>query len=95
MLNLWGEEEAPEPPTVALTTRKEAGNPLIPRYGAGPEGALCRECVHFLRVHYHSRNYMKCDLRKLTHGAGSDHRSRWPACGKFVAGDAQAVNLED
>lgn len=95
MLNLWGEEEElPEPQGLVVTTRKDAGNPLVTRYGPGPDGALCRECSHFLRLHYHDRNYSKCDLRKLTHGAGSDHRSRWPACAKFVAGESQSVNID-
>ena len=108
-LNLWGEpEEVPIPLPAPLLTaqqrnelareratqRKEAGNPLIAQYGPGPEGRMCRECVHFLRVHYHDKNYMKCDLRKLTHGAGSDHRSRWPTCGHFVEGQCDGQSVE-
>jgi len=37
--------------------------------------------------HRHDKVYWKCDQRKQTNGAGSDHRRNWPACGKFEAKD--------
>lgn len=58
------------------------GNPLIPAYGPGPEGKICKNCTHFFRKQL-SRVYRKCDLRKHTNGPGSDHKANWPACGKY------------
>lgn len=59
-------------------------NPLVLRYGAGPEGATCGACVHHWRASYHGKRYGKCNLRPFTHGAGSDHRAKWPACKRFI-----------
>lgn len=70
-------EAAPEAPV-----RKT--NPCLLVYGPGPEGAICWDCEHLFRRGYHTRHYLKCDLRKETRGAGSDHRARWPACGRFL-----------
>jgi hypothetical protein len=68
-------------------------NPML-IYGYGPEGAECRDCVHFLRVRHHDATYRKCDLRTLTHGKGSDHKASWPACKRFVRG-AQETRYTD
>jgi hypothetical protein len=66
--------------------RVEKGNPLIPIYGPGPEGATCRTCIHLYALGGVAGHYLKCDLRKLTHGPGSDHRAKWPACGRYEGG---------
>ena len=65
-----------------LSAHKQ-GNPMLAVYGIGPEGTRCESCDHFQRMKYHDGTYMKCDLRTLTHGAGSDHRAKYPAWGKF------------
>jgi hypothetical protein len=57
-------------------------NPCVNLYGAGPDGRLCKDCSHFFAV-LADKTYLKCDQRKITHGAGSDHRARWSACKKF------------
>lgn len=58
-------------------------NPCIAIYGPDTFGSrTCKWCVH-LTVHQHSRRYYKCDLRRVTHGAASDHRVNWPACGRY------------
>lgn len=57
-------------------------NPCIAAYGRDVMGRSCKFCTH-LYAHKHSRVYWKCDLRKDTHGPGSDHRVNWPACGKY------------
>lgn len=59
------------------------GNPLISVYGPGPEGKICKNCKH-LWVKKMSGRYLKCDLRPLTAGPGSDHRAKWTACGKYA-----------
>lgn len=60
--------------------RWQAGNPLLITFGRGPDGQACGVCVHLLR----SGRYFKCALRgKPTHGSATDHRAKWPACGKF------------
>lgn len=60
----------------------EGVNPCLALYGYGPDGKECRECSHMRYVQY-SKKYWKCDLRENTHGAATDHRRRWPACGRF------------
>jgi hypothetical protein len=58
-------------------------NPCLLRYGPGPDGAQCTTCQHlFAKVYGHT--YYKCELRKNTHGPATDHRQRWPACGKYA-----------
>ena len=57
-------------------------NPCILQFGAGPWGKECRECSHMYE-HRSDKTYWKCDLRKHTNGAGSDHRRHWPACARF------------
>lgn len=59
-------------------------NPCLALYGNGPDGAICRYCVHCrYRAQSNRVRYWKCDLRKLTHGAATDHRVGWPACGRY------------
>ena len=62
--------------------RVRRGNPLIPIFGPGPEGTKCGDCTHlFLRAA--AGHYLKCDLRRNTYGAATDHRARWPTCGRY------------
>lgn len=72
--------DAPAP----LSAHKR-GNPMLAVYGTGPEGTQCKDCEHFHWIKYHDGVYLKCDLRNMTHGAGSDHKARWHSCGKFEA----------
>jgi len=58
-------------------------NPLIVVYGKGPAGAKCGDCVHFFRQGGVAGTYYKCELRRVTSGPATDHRVRWPACGKY------------
>ncbi len=58
------------------------GNPCIRLYGLDPFGRTCRFCKHLKRYRQSTR-WMKCDLRKNTHGAATDHKAKWPACGKY------------
>lgn len=59
-----------------------AGNPLRRRFGPGPDGATCKTCVHLFAKRY-AGTYYKCALRGDTNGPGTDHRVRWPSCGKY------------
>lgn len=59
-------------------------NPLLPIFGPGPEGARCGSCA-FLTANVGSRIYYKCRLRSTSGSASTDHRVRWPACGKYEA----------
>jgi hypothetical protein len=49
------------------------------------EGKTCKTCKHLLVP---SRDiagrYYKCRKTKITNGAATDWRVRWPACGLFV-----------
>jgi hypothetical protein len=67
-----------------ISKAMEGINPCIALYGYGPEGAICRDCTHCrYRQDNPKAKHWKCDLRKLTHGAATDHRVGWPACGRY------------
>jgi hypothetical protein len=51
------------------------------------EGVTCKTCRHLRRLDYHNSRYLKCDLTKITHGAATDWRAGWPACGKYEEGE--------
>jgi len=89
---LWGwtdEGEFTAPPKKSKKPAfAEKVNPCLAVYGAGPEGAKCGTCVHLVKAYY-SKVYYKCDLRELSHSATTDHRVRWPACGKYEEGEGQ------
>ncbi len=55
-------------------------NPMVVMLGKGPQLTRCKTCAHFLRVPYQGKEYLKCGLRGVTHGAGTDHRANWLAC---------------
>lgn len=57
-------------------------NPCVAVYGSGPEGRTCGTC-QYLEVWEYARRYYKCTLRLNTHGAATDHRLGWDACGKY------------
>jgi hypothetical protein len=68
---------------VEMTEPREASvNPCLALYGPGPDGMRCKSCSH-MRAKRQDKVYWKCDLRKNTNGAGTDHRRNWPACGRF------------
>lgn len=83
MSDLWGVslppsvEQLPEPP------REKHVNPCVDLYGRGPEDTYCRTCMYLLRLDYHNQVYLKCEQRKITHGVGTDHRAKWPACAHY------------
>ena len=77
---------APEPEE---RTKRE-GNPMLAVYGPGPGSARCKTCAHLVRLR-RGGTYRKCDLRRNTHGAATDHKATWPACGKYRAGKATEV----
>lgn len=58
-------------------------NPCIAAYGAGLDGQKCEGCVHLRYNPRYPTKFWKCDLRRLTHGKGSDHKGSWPACGRY------------
>lgn len=62
---------------------KRQPNPCIAIYGHGPDGATCKSCRHVWAKTYAGTTYHKCDLRQNTNGAGSDHRLKWDACGRY------------
>jgi hypothetical protein len=65
-------------------------NPLLPIFGPGPAGATCGSCDHLVARRL-ARTYYKCELRSLSGSASTDHRVRWPACGRFVEGGGSLV----
>lgn len=54
------------------------------RYGLTP-GQRCGDCVSCIKVHGdHKIVPNKCKEYKITNGAATDWRLKWPACGRFV-----------
>lgn len=58
-------------------------NPMVRKFGKGKDGLKCGSCTHFVRVDGGSKKYLKCQLRGITRGAGTDHRAKWRACAKY------------
>lgn len=69
---------------LAVAETPERLNPCVRVFGAGPEGATCKSCEHLLRWDYHNKRYLKCGLRRNTHGAATDHKANWAACARYV-----------
>ena len=67
------------------------------RYGVTP-GKTCGQCkaciISMMTNRSYSRNYYKCLLTTITHGAMTDWRVSWPACGKFQDGNEQPGAME-
>lgn len=55
-------------------------NPMVYRYGKGPDGVRCKRCEHHFFRQGGSRRYGKCKIRGVTGGAGTDHPQHWQAC---------------
>lgn len=72
-----------QPWALSPHAKRPSQNPLRRILGPGPEGATCRGCVHLYHHGGHASSYLKCDLRRLTHGSGSDHRAGWLACSRY------------
>lgn len=62
--------------------RRAAGNPCVATFGKVPAGRTCETCRHLI-VKTFDKRYWKCELRGNTDGSATDHRVRWPACGRF------------
>lgn len=62
--------------------------------GSGPAGAMCGGCAHLVTVRA-GGTWFKCDLSRVTGGAGSDWRKSWPACGAFEEGAGVVVHRSD
>jgi len=58
-------------------------------HGAAP-GKVCGACRHLL-TYQQASTWNKCAKSRITGGAGTDWRKRWPACGLFEH-DEQATN---
>jgi hypothetical protein len=76
-----------EEATVSGGARNKSGalraNPMLAVAGPGPAGERCERCRHLYQVGGTAGRYYKCDLRRVSASAATDHRVRWPACGRF------------
>jgi len=57
-------------------------NPLVRLHGE-MGGEKCKNCKHLI-WHQASKRYYKCNQRKITRGAATDHRVNWDACKLFI-----------
>jgi hypothetical protein len=69
----------------AKVTSPERVNPCVQVFGKGPDGAICKSCAYLFAHQPGNKRFYKCELRNFTHGAASDHKVRWPACGRYEA----------
>ncbi len=51
--------------------------------GTGPEGETCKSCAHCCYHKPSSKRYYKCELMKITFGAGTDIRLKDLACRRW------------
>jgi hypothetical protein len=73
----WFNQPIPEP-----VKPDKHSNPCVALYGKGPEGTTCGQCVQIAGISM-AKTFYKCRLRTNTHGAKSDHKLRYPTCGRF------------
>lgn len=57
-------------------------------HGEGPKGKRCGDCEHFFAWGGYAGTYYKCRKAKVTNGAKTDWRVRWPACGAWEDRDS-------
>jgi hypothetical protein len=55
------------------------------KFGNGPEGTTCRDCVYLIRVRPGANSFLKCEKYGISGSDASDWRAKWPACGAYVA----------
>lgn len=70
-LDQWAKENPPDK------------NPMVHRFGRGPDKAQCLSCSHIRRKDAGSRKVYKCLERGVSNSAATDHRLRWNACAKY------------
>lgn len=65
-------------------------NPMLQVAGPGPEGTQCGDCANLVMQGGVAGRYYKCTERGITGGPATDHRVRWPTCGRFEAAPEDA-----
>ena len=56
-------------------------NPMIRKYGRGPEGARCKTCGYLVSTcPTGNKTYWKCSRYSLSNSDASDFRQKWDAC---------------
>ena len=70
-------------PTYVPPARYRDPNPMVRRYGFGPDGETCRGCALLVRVRPGAKMFRKCKLRGITRGPGTDHKVSFTACARF------------
>jgi hypothetical protein len=69
---------------LAEFTDKRRENPCVAAFGAGPVGVTCKGCAHLYRhTPPGNKTFLKCGLRRFSHGSATDHKAGWPVCAKF------------
>lgn len=58
------------------------------------DGHRCGGCIHMVTIK-RGATWFKCDQTRITGGAGTDWRKRWPACGLWATGDQIVVRRMD
>jgi hypothetical protein len=63
-------------------------NPCVSVYGDGPDGTTCRTCSR-LFWSGNARAHSKCELRRYSRCAVTDHSQNFKTCGKYATYDAR------
>lgn len=65
------------------------------KFGPGPGGRKCKDCVRCGFVQYPGRRFYKCSFYGNGASEATDWRANWPACGIFEEGSMKlAVQLK-
>jgi len=70
-------------PVPELKSRFKKVNPMVIKYGPGPEDKRCKHCEYSEWHQHGAKVYVKCKLRGITRGAGTDHLANWETCSRF------------
>ena len=68
------------PESVAKQQKKV--NPCLKMYGETP-GKKCKTCNRLVKISM-NKTWYKCELRRMSSCAASDHRVGWQACGRYT-----------
>lgn len=79
--NLFGEEITEQEAAEIPSARPKKTGHAAPA-GSGPEGEICKTCIHYCRRGGNAKVYLKCGLMRKhwTSGPGTDIKAGDPAC---------------
>lgn len=83
----WLKKTLEENPDLKLPLRMRVMHKMFGK----TDGKRCHECKFFMRIQY-AGTYFKCSRSRISGGAATDWRARWPACGLFEEGQSETIH---